>query len=399
MSFDPATLMTVTTFIAAIVGMLLVFAWSQNRAHRALVMWGGADLAAALATALLMTRNHAPDLVSIALPFGLLAGAYGVIWAAAGSFSERPLRPTWIAAGPAIWLIACAFPPFFESTSFRLSLISLINAAYTLGAARELWRARQEHLVSRYPMVACLILHASLLLARVAAAIIWTLPHASQALTTPWVAIMGIEPTILVIVGGFLQLSMTKERSESLQRRAASTDELTGVASRRAFLGEGERRLKAALGRNLPVALLLFDLDHFKQINDRHGHQTGDKVLRAFAERAVEVLRPGDLFGRIGGEEFAALLANTDRDAALRIAERFREAVEKIEFWESDVPLHLTISVGLSHASGPGCDLGILLRQADHALYGAKAAGRNCVEQYHPRLVRTADPARNGVAA
>lgn len=121
--------------------------------------------------------------------------------------------------------------------------------------------------------------------------------------------------------------------------------------------------------------------------------------MRAFAGRAVEVLRPGELFGRIGGEEFAGLLADTDPDAALRVAERFREAVEKIDFCEGDVPLHLTVSVGLSHASGSGCDLGSLLRQADHALYDAKAAGRNRVEPYRPRLLRMANPALNGAAA
>ncbi|MFI5014269.1 MAG: diguanylate cyclase [Hyphomicrobiales bacterium] len=381
MSFDPATLMISTAVIAATVGSLLLFAFAQNRSHRALAMWGGADLAAALAVALLMTRNYASDFVSIALPFGILAVAYGIVWGAGRAFADRPLRPVEMAAGPVIWLGACAFPQFFQSTQLRMILISLIVATYTLATARELWRDRGEHLLSRYPAIGCLVLHASLLAVRGAIGLIWTLPPSSLALTTPWVAVMGIEPMILVIAGGFLQLSMAKERSELVQRRAAATDELTGVASRRAFLEEGERRLDAAVKRSLPVALLLFDLDHFKKINDTHGHYTGDRVLQAFARRAVEVLRPGDLFGRIGGEEFAALLTNTSGDSALGIAERFREAVEKIEFKEGEVWLHLSVSVGVSTASGLSCDLGDMLKQADRALYGAKSAGRNCVQQ------------------
>jgi diguanylate cyclase (GGDEF)-like protein len=99
------------------------------------------------------------------------------------------------------------------------------------------------------------------------------------------------------------------------------------------------------------------------------------------------VFRPGDLFGRIGGEEFAALLTNTSTGSALRIAERFREAVEKLEFKEDGVPLHLSVSVGVSTASGLSCDLGDMLRKADHALYEAKSAGRNCVQQHRLRAM------------
>jgi diguanylate cyclase (GGDEF)-like protein len=387
MSLDPATLMTLTAAIAATVGLLLVFAWVQNRAHRALGMWGAADLAAAVAAVLLMTRNHVPDVVSIALPFALLAVTYAVIWAAGRTFGRRPLRPSWMAVGPALWLVACAFPPFFDSTRARVVLISAISAAYTLAAAHELWRDRGEHLLSRYPTVACLVLHAILLTARAAIAVIWTMPQGSEILMTPWVALMTIEPTILVIAGGFLQLSMAKERSELVQRQAATTDELTGVASRRAFFDEGERKLKSAAKRGVPTSLLVFDLDHFKHINDSHGHQAGDRVLQAFAQCAVRALRPGDLFGRVGGEEFAALLANTSLDSALNVAEHLRAAVVGIGLREDDLPLHLSVSVGVSTANGSRGDLGALLGQADRALYDAKRAGRNCVQPYRPRVV------------
>jgi diguanylate cyclase (GGDEF)-like protein len=385
MSFEPATLIILMVVIAATVGTLLVFAWVQNRSHRELAMWGGVDIAGALVTALIATRNHAPDFVSITLPFGLLAAAYAVMWAAGRTFSNRPLLSMWMAAGPVIWFVACAFPVFFQFTQYRVVLISVISATYTFAAAYELWRGRDERLLSRFPMIGCLVLHASFLVARAAVALVWTPPTGAQILTTSWVAAMVIEAIVLIIAGGFLQLSMAKERSEQVQRRAAATDELTGVASRRAFLDEGEQRLKAAMRQGLPVALLLFDLDRFKQINDSHGHQAGDRVLQAFAGRAVEVLRPGDFFGRIGGEEFAALLSNTNQASALRIAEHVRAAVEKLEFWEHDVPLHLSVSGGVATASNPGCDLASLLKQADHALYGAKTAGRNCVQLYKPR--------------
>jgi diguanylate cyclase (GGDEF)-like protein len=379
MSLDPATLIILTAVIAASVGVLLVFAWAQNRAHQALAMWGCVDLLGAVSIVLIMTRNHAPDVISITLPFALLTSAYALMWGACRIFSHRPLLPMWMAIGPAIWLVACAFPAFFLATELRVALVSAINVVYTLVATYELWRDRREHLLSRFPMIGCLILHAMFLIARGVIALAFGLPPSSQILATSLTAPITLETMFVIIAGGFLQLSMAKERSEAVQRRAAATDDLTGIASRRAFLSEGEQRLRAAARRGLPTALLLFDLDHFKQINDSHGHQTGDHVLQLFAKRTSEVLSAGDFFGRVGGEEFAVLLSDRGQALALNTAELVREAVEKIEFREQTMPLHLSVSVGVAIAYDSDCSLADLLKQADHALYEAKAAGRNRV--------------------
>ncbi|MDQ0470264.1 GGDEF domain-containing protein [Labrys wisconsinensis] len=383
MSFDPATLMTLTAMVAAAVGSLLVFAWVQNPSHRALGIWGGADLAGALAAVLLMTRNDAPDLVSIVLAHAVLAAAYGAIWAGGRSFCRRPLRPLAMAAGPAVWLAACAWPPFLQSTDLRVILASLIGAAYAAATARELRRDDGEPLLSRRPAAACFALHAGLLLARGGVAMVWTLPPGSQVLATPWLVVMAVEPLILVVATGFLQLAMAKERSELVQRRAAATDALTGVANRRAFLEEGERRLEAAARQGAPAALLLFDLDHFKRINDGHGHDAGDRALQAFAGHTALTLPADTLFGRIGGEEFAALLTGPAARAALPTADRIRRVIESMALAGPGMPAGLSVSIGVSTAAD--ADLGALLRQADRALYAAKSAGRNCVRAFRPR--------------
>src|SRR5262249_56316493 len=132
--------------ISLTVGVLLIFAWAQNRTHRALAMWGAADVLGAIGTVLLMTRGHLSDFISIGLAFEVVAICYALIWAAGRAFSNRPLRPIAMAAGPVIWAIACTVPVIFQTIELRAPLISIIIATYTLATASELWRDRGDHL-------------------------------------------------------------------------------------------------------------------------------------------------------------------------------------------------------------------------------------------------------------
>jgi diguanylate cyclase (GGDEF)-like protein len=174
--------------------------------------------------------------------------------------------------------------------------------------------------------------------------------------------------------------------AEARIRELADTDDLTGLANRR---HASERLLEAGAhaarhGRALSVALL--DVDHFKAVNDSHGHEAGDAVLCAVARACEGVLRESDLLSRWGGEEFLAVLPETDADAARGIAERLRGAVERLRIERPGGDARaVTVSAGVATWAppGPSCerpDRDALLRQADEALYRAKAAGRNRVE-------------------
>jgi diguanylate cyclase (GGDEF)-like protein len=158
------------------------------------------------------------------------------------------------------------------------------------------------------------------------------------------------------------------------------TDPLTGIANRRGFFETGDKLLKRARFARQPTALIVFDLDRFKGINDRYGHQTGDDVLTAFCRLATSQLRPNDLFGRIGGEEFAGLLPDTGYHDAIRLAERVRSAVEMSSHAFSHNAVEVTVSVGVAVADKENSDLGALMSLADKALYRAKTLGRNRVE-------------------
>jgi two-component system cell cycle response regulator len=170
-------------------------------------------------------------------------------------------------------------------------------------------------------------------------------------------------------------ISLRMELETELQRLAA-TDSLTGTNNRRHFLQHAQQELQRSERFSLPMALLMLDIDKFKSVNDSFGHATGDTVLKAVVMACNQNLRHVDLFGRLGGEEFATLLPQTDLDGALTMAERLRQAVEALEIDGNGAPLRVTVSIGLS-ALRPGEDLDALMRRADAALYRAKDEGRN----------------------
>jgi diguanylate cyclase (GGDEF)-like protein len=161
-------------------------------------------------------------------------------------------------------------------------------------------------------------------------------------------------------------------------RVLATTDALTGLVSRRAFLDEGERALNLARRHRYDLSCVCFDLDHFKAVNDTAGHAGGDAVLAATAGTCAAMLRKSDIFGRLGGEEFAILLPHAGAAEAAGVAEKLRAAIE-VQAAASALPIRaVTASFGVSTLGSASPDLASLLAVADEALYSAKSRGRNC---------------------
>jgi diguanylate cyclase (GGDEF)-like protein len=160
-------------------------------------------------------------------------------------------------------------------------------------------------------------------------------------------------------------------------KHLATTDALTGIFNRHHFVERSEAELVRARRSGRPAAMLMVDADHFKQINDTFGHAGGDAALRALAHALRDAVRPTDLLGRIGGEEFAILLPQTTCEGAVTLAERLRIAIVALAIEYAGRRVPLTISIGV--AGGEHADLTTLLRDADTALYLAKSAGRNRV--------------------
>jgi diguanylate cyclase (GGDEF)-like protein len=380
MSLDVNTLFIVTIYVEAILGLLLLFAWAQNTAITAVVWWGFAHLLRAASVMLFGLYGSAPDLVSIDLANALLFSSFAVTWTGARVFDHRRPLPILLFGGATLWLIACRVPAFVQAYDLRVLLSSLIITAYTWATAYEFWRGRSEPLVSRWPAIFMLFAHGALYLLRTPLGAMLPWSPTSNVFASVWLTVLSFEALLFTIAIAFILLAMAKERTEYRHKTAALVDPLTGVANRRSFLQDSEAQLKRQMTDPQPTAVMLLDLDNFKSINDRFGHAVGDRVLEIFADVASRSLRRADLFGRLGGEEFAALLRETTRERALAVAEQIRADFAAASREVQGQPVIATVSIGIVMSDDAVLDLTALLAQADHALYRAKEMGRDRVE-------------------
>jgi len=221
--------------------------------------------------------------------------------------------------------------------------------------------------VWRWPIMVLLLAHAAAIPIHIPLAGAWTHPDPSDPSDLDLLTFAIFESAFVCICAAYLFGGLAKDRIAARYRHASLTDPLTGVANRRGFFEMGERLLMRACFGRQPTALIMFDLDRFKSINDRYGHHIGDQVLAEFCRLAKSSLRPNDLFGRIGGEEFACLLPVIGRRDALRLAERVRVAFEGVYHTIGEHRLSATVSVGVAIADDSSLDLDTLLKQADQA--------------------------------
>jgi len=207
------------------------------------------------------------------------------------------------------------------------------------------------------------------------AAQIGTGPTPTDYVRSTYGLISQVSSGILLVATGLLLLIKALQAVIRENKSAAETDPLSGVANRRGFDQQVARLLERNADQGPPLVLLLLDLDHFKDVNDTHGHAAGDAAIRAFGAMLRRTLPSAALVARLGGEEFVVLLERTGLEAARLQAEMLRLATAGIT--EEGVPA-VTVSIGVAEMRPP-CDLAEAMRKADAALYAAKGAGRDCV--------------------
>lgn len=213
------------------------------------------------------------------------------------------------------------------------------------------------------------------------------LVHPNMAVFAPGAAqgVTYLAGYLILIVNGFGFLLLCKEKDDQKMAELATIDSLTGLVNRRAFFERTESARLLATRARSPIALMMIDIDHFKRLNDRFGHATGDEALCVFAATATQALRDLDIMGRLGGEEFALVLPGTDLEGALQAAERLRHAVAEAVLPTSGNKYSMTVSIGVV-VIDPNEHINSALARADHALYAAKSAGRDRVELGESRL-------------
>jgi diguanylate cyclase (GGDEF)-like protein len=369
-ALDVPTLSFVAVCIAGFLGLFLTFAWLQQRNVGALAWWGSAYLIGASSIALWGAPTPLfkfPQLYAEALIFV----ACGMIWNGVRLFHGRRLWPAAAFAGAIAWLILCQIPGLSEGSNARIALGAVVIAIYTFFIAYELWRERRISLYSRTAAIVVPCLHAAIFL----------MPLAMRAylpylFATSWQAVLALETIIYAVGTAFIVLLMVKDHHVHVYRKAATTDYLTGLCNRGAFL-EAAVKLQLHQGeRGEPVTLLMFDLDHFKSINDRFGHGVGDSVLRVFAQSVRTNMRASDIIGRLGGEEFAAIISEP-MEMVPRIAERIRASFEAAGATVGGHAIGATVSIGAATSYAAQADIDALILRADGALYRAKHDGRN----------------------
>ena len=374
MSFDTSTLYLFATMVAGMLGaMLLLFGKQEN--IPALKWWGTAYLLGASSVAIwtiggatlgepLLLALHAVGFV-----------ACGMVWNASRVFHGRKPNLPGLLFGAIAWVVMVLAVPLNPAT--RLIVGAAIVAIYAGLTASELWSERRRTMQKRWPTIAVPVMHGCVLALPIVLGSLLR-PHDETFTSSIWVTAFSIELVLYAIGTVFVIFMLVSDRAVTVHKTAASVDPLSGMLNRRGFTEACDRLIEREAAAGRPVTVMIFDIDHFKSINDRFGHPAGDEILKLFSTVVISNLRINDLSGRIGGEEFAALLACPLEEGVI-VAERVREAFEASNIACEEGPVDTTVSIGV--AGGPaGTELDVLLAAADTALYQAKRTGRNRVE-------------------
>ena len=384
-AIDPSTMflaLVAATFAAV---LLLLWSYHLNRQARSL-LWTAVGFALGCVGVLSMAlRESLPAWAYFGVGVASLILGIALIWGAMRIFNGRPVRLWMMAAGPAIWLVSALIPGFVDDFRARMILSSLIIATCYALAAMEI-RSVKDGLRTRTVTAMVLAGQSLFVLVRVPFSIIETTPTLPSFVDSSWFAISAFEAAVFVQVMSFLMISLTKERVEQQLRDVALTDSLTGLGNRRAYFDWTAAALARGARADRPVAAVLFDLDRFKEINDRFGHPIGDSVIQAFADAARGRLRAGDFVARLGGEEFAVALPDTTDEQASYVARQINDAFTARVASLGHSGILGTASAGVADSRRGAQSVEELLTAADRALYEAKAEGRGVVRIATPLL-------------
>lgn len=370
-----ATILLASLTMASV---MVVVGWGARR--EGLQLWAGGLAMHAAGYLFLGLRGQMDEALSILAGNALSSLALSLLLAAVLRFYGTKPRWALLLAPPALLLAVLTL--LLEDYSARVAVASAMYAAQG-SAVIAVLLSRRHRTVGRgvWLVMAGMGVEALLMAVRAAGSAVST-PKPDQMLQ-PGLAqtatFLGIFAILLITSLGFI--FMTKERADETNRLLAAADPLTGAANRRSIIEALDRDVGRAIRTREPLALMMLDLDHFKQVNDSFGHLAGDAVLRSLMALVRQRIRSQDIVGRYGGEEFLVVLPDTHLAGVQRLAQDLCDAVAAHSVVVQGQRINFTVSIG---AFGGRLELGdswdLLIHAADSALYRAKGAGRNCVE-------------------
>jgi diguanylate cyclase (GGDEF)-like protein len=385
MILDSRTLVVVAFLLATMLGAAHFLTWRINRSAMALRYCATADMIAALGFLLVAMRGPEPSVWALLATNMAVAAFHIYLWRAVRFFTGQPLPVPALAGLVAAYLLAALyFSAVMPNVSARIAMVSSYGAVMGILCAVDLLRNARRFPSTPVSVVGFILLgHAGVNVLRASLSLADSpLPDllAPSAVQT----LAFLENLLVFVASGIGFVIMTTERLQADLRRAATYDALTGILNRRAFLDLAEREMARARRSGAPYALLVMDIDYFKQVNDTFGHQAGDAVLKAITMAITGSLRQVDLFGRFGGEEFCILLPETREDAARVVAERICATIADLQVAHDGNVISTTVSIGVAEGTTATKAFDSIVADADLALYRAKESGRNRVIVHQP---------------
>lgn len=379
MHLDDFTLATVATIVVMLSGAILIVVWAHMRREVSLLWMATAHIVNGAATFLILIHYRTdPTMMMVGVSISSMSAVF--LFASARVFVRGSVRAAAVAVP--ILLLGASQAGAYLAAGLQ-DAVALAYVAWIVllcATSLELWRWRDERLPARWGLIALFLVHAGLYAGGLSDLTVGRVRLGVLPDGNSWLWLMYFEGLLYAGGTATLMALMGKERGERLLKQAARTDALTGASSRRAFFATAERALARCRHSGAPLSVIVFDLDRFKSFNDNYGHQTGDRMLVAFADIVRSALRPSDLFGRHGGEEFAVVLPGTGIETACVIAERIRYAFGGLVLDDAGHHVSTTVSAGVA-AACDGQSIQALLDVADGAMYRAKNRGRNRVER------------------
>ena len=382
--------------VTGTVSMAAAMAFVRPQQREGIGLWALALLAHAATYVLFLLRGQVSDWLSVVLANAILAGAFALLLAAVTEFHGR--AQPWGRLLAPVAATALLIGVFLHDYRLRLLSSSFILALQNAVILWALWRPQPP----RQPRGALLIsaslgINGLVLLARGLWYTVHEPPPQGFMGSGTGQSITFLSAFIVVLLASLGFILMTKDRAEAINHELANNDLLTGIPNRRLLQQTLRRDALRAMREHAPYAVMMADIDHFKAVNDTHGHLAGDAVLRHVAHLLKARVRGQDMVGRWGGEEFLVLLPATTLEGARQLAEVLRAGVGEAPCHYQGTPIPVTLSIGIcADTLQPGDRPSLLVDAADKALYAAKAGGRNRVEHallMRPHELRGASPA------
>lgn len=380
MNFHIPTAMQLTATMSMIIGLALALTVTgyPKSLRQPMRIWVLGLLIQPFSFVLFSMRGQIPDWLSIIVGNALLVIAFAHITQALRIYNRKPPFTRSQIALVGITIVGMALMTYVWPNLYgRIILISLVIAVQAAIGIDAIYRKQQritrpEHMVAIMLAVGFIIMLARALKMPDAGFLDLTMFSPMQGIVFTYASLLPV-----IATSGFLL--MCGQRLNKDLARLATIDSLTGVYNRRTMTELANKAIAASKRHGHALSLLILDIDHFKRINDQFGHEAGDLALCRVVEIMRQVFRESDVIARMGGEEFVAILPDTNETSAGLLAERLREQLAASDFSISGWPVPLRASIGVCSLGPAISDLESLLRETDRAMYTAKRGGRNCV--------------------